>query len=230
MGMGSDMGVRRRVRLFSRSGSSGFALILILGLCLAAARAFSADHDNNIVYRDGETMKIQSTIGVEVELLGNGAGFEVVDKVGNGGTAFKVNRVADGLKSLEVGGESVSNLVVEIAEDVCRRRNLDSIVARLETVEVQVRNLSALASNLQETVTALQQGAIAGVRHDVFLTAKDMAGNTNITMRTMRRSDGSAASSHERLLPGTYNWVWDAAADLPEGFVCDQVVVEVEAQ
>ena len=136
---------------------ASISLSVMTAALLAAANAFSADHDNNIVYRDGETMKIQSRIGIEVELLGNGAGFEVVDKVGNGGTAFKVNRVADGLKSLEVGGESVSNLVVEIAEDVCRRRIGGDIDARLGALEAEVARLTATIANLQRSVATIQE-------------------------------------------------------------------------
>ena len=55
----------------------------------------------------------------------------------------------------------------------------------------------------------------AGTKYDTSFTAKDMMGNTNIAMRTVRKSDGTAANmTKEQLLPGTYNWVWDAAADL----------------
>ena len=202
----------------------------LAAFCLLAMNAFSADYDNNITYRNGEPLKIQSKIDVRVELLGNDADFEVVDMVGNGETAFKVNRVADGLKTLEVGGESVSNLVVNIAEDVCSRRCGGSLGARLDALEAEVRRLSTIVSNLQQTATNLQQSVSAGIRHDIYLIAQDKAGNTNITMRTLRRADGSAATAHEKLPPGTYNWVWDAAADLPESYVCDRVSIEVKAQ
>jgi formylglycine-generating enzyme required for sulfatase activity len=52
-----------------------------------------------------------------------------------------------------------------------------------------------------------------------------MVGNTNITMKTIRKAGGSAAAMKEVLLPGSYNWVWDAAADLPKDFQCDRVTV-----
>lgn len=66
----------------------------------------------------------------------------------------------------------------------------------------------------------------AGTKYDTSFTAKDMVGNTNITMATIRKSDGSAANvTKEQLLPGTYNWVWDAAADLPKNWQCDRVTV-----
>ena len=66
----------------------------------------------------------------------------------------------------------------------------------------------------------------AGVKYDTSFTAKDMVGNTNIAMKTTRKADGSAVNvAKEQLLPGTYNWIWDAAADLPKDFKCDRVTV-----
>ena len=53
----------------------------------------------------------------------------------------------------------------------------------------------------------------AGTKYDTSFTAKDMVGNTNIAMRTIRKADGTAAAAKEQLLPGTYSWVWDAVAD-----------------
>ena len=65
-----------------------------------------------------------------------------------------------------------------------------------------------------------------GILHDVSFTALDVVGGTNITMATVRKEDGTAANvALERLTPGTYNWVWDAAADLPTGWKCDRVTV-----
>ena len=65
----------------------------------------------------------------------------------------------------------------------------------------------------------------AGVKYDTSFTAKDMVGNTNIAMKTIRKADGTAAAAKEQLMPDTYNWVWDAAADLPKDFKCDRVTV-----
>ena len=65
----------------------------------------------------------------------------------------------------------------------------------------------------------------AGTKYDTSFTAKDMVGNTNIAMRTIRKADGTAAATREQLLPGTYSWVWDAVADLPKNFKCDRVTV-----
>ena len=66
----------------------------------------------------------------------------------------------------------------------------------------------------------------SGTKYDTSFTAKDMVGGTNITMATVCKSDGTAANvTKEQLLPGTYNWVWDAAADLPKDWKCDRVTV-----
>ena len=71
----------------------------------------------------------------------------------------------------------------------------------------------------------------SGMTYDTTFTARDMVGNTNIAMRTVRKSDGTAANvDGEALQPGTYHWVWDAAADLPDGFQCERVKVEVTAE
>ncbi|MBQ9740356.1 MAG: hypothetical protein IJV91_05390 [Kiritimatiellae bacterium] len=70
----------------------------------------------------------------------------------------------------------------------------------------------------------------AGTKYDTSFTAKEMVGNTNITMRTIRKADGTAAATKEQLQPGTYNWVWDAAADLPDGFQCERMTIEMTAK
>jgi hypothetical protein len=53
----------------------------------------------------------------------------------------------------------------------------------------------------------------SGTKYDTSFVAKDMVGGTNIAMKTIRKSDGTSAAAVEQLLPGTYNWIWDAAAD-----------------
>ena len=71
----------------------------------------------------------------------------------------------------------------------------------------------------------------SGMKYDTSFTAKDMVGGTNITMATIRKADGSAANvAKEQLTPGTYNWVWDAVADLPKDFQCDRVTVTGTAE
>ena len=71
----------------------------------------------------------------------------------------------------------------------------------------------------------------AGVMYDASFTAKDLVGNTNLTLKTLYKSDGTAANvAKEHLLPGTYNWVWDATADLGEDTVLDRVTISIKAQ
>ena len=65
----------------------------------------------------------------------------------------------------------------------------------------------------------------SGARYDTSFTAKDMVGATNVVMKTIRKSDGTIAAAKEQLLPGTYNWVWDAPADLPDGFESGRMIV-----
>jgi formylglycine-generating enzyme required for sulfatase activity len=70
----------------------------------------------------------------------------------------------------------------------------------------------------------------SGTKYDTSFVAKDMVGGTNIAMKTIRKSNGVAAEEKEKLLPGTYNWIWDAAADLPDGFKCDRMTVTGTAE
>ena len=60
----------------------------------------------------------------------------------------------------------------------------------------------------------------SGTKYDTSFTAKDVAGGTNLTMKTLYKSNGTAANvAKEALLPGTYNWVWDAGEDLTRRWV-----------
>ena len=69
----------------------------------------------------------------------------------------------------------------------------------------------------------------SGTKYDTSFTAKDVADGTNLTMKTLYKSNGVAANvAKEQLSPGTYNWVWNATADLGEGTVLEKVVVEGE--
>ena len=71
----------------------------------------------------------------------------------------------------------------------------------------------------------------AGKKYDTSFTAKDVAGGTNLTLKTLYKSDGIAANvAKEQLLPGTYNWVWDATADLGVGTVLDRVTITVDVK
>lgn len=60
----------------------------------------------------------------------------------------------------------------------------------------------------------------SGTKYDTSFVVKDMVGGTNIAMKTIRKADGTAAAAKKQLLPGTYSWVWDAAADLPKDSDC----------
>lgn len=88
------------------------------------------------------------------------------------------------------------------------------------TVEAQQRYPWNGLVDLKFTITG--EG---GTKYDTSFTAKDMVGGTNIAMKTIRKSNGVAAEEKEKLLPGTYNWVWDAAADLPNDFKCERMTV-----
>ena len=112
-------------------------------------------------------------------------------------------------------------------------RGRAALVAAMITIAI-----TALADNPTISVSARQRypwnGLVdvhftitgdAGTKYETSFTAKDMVGNTNIAMRTIRKADGTAAATKEPLLPGTYSWVWDAAADLPKDFKCDRVTV-----
>ena len=72
---------------------------------------------------------------------------------------------------------------------------------------------------------------IVGQQYTVTLSAKDVAGNTNLPMQTIHKANGTSVNlTGEVLQPGTYHWVWDAAADLPKDFKCERVTVEVKAE
>ena len=64
-----------------------------------------------------------------------------------------------------------------------------------------------------------------GTEYSTSFAAKDVVGGTNVTMATIVKSDGSSAAAKENLLPGTYNWVWNAQSDLPSGWQCERVTV-----
>ena len=66
----------------------------------------------------------------------------------------------------------------------------------------------------------------SNVKYDTSFVIKDLVGGTNLTMRNVRKSDGTAVNvANEHLLPGIYNWIWYASADLPKDFECEKVVV-----
>ena len=56
-----------------------------------------------------------------------------------------------------------------------------------------------------------------------------MIGNTNVAMKTICKADGTSIVATEPLLAGTYNWIWDAAADLPKDFKCERMTISAIA-
>ena len=69
----------------------------------------------------------------------------------------------------------------------------------------------------------------AGVLYGVVLSVTDTVGGTNLTMRTVTTSEeGAINPTGAKVTPGQYRWTWDAAADLPDGFECDAVSINVD--
>ncbi len=68
-----------------------------------------------------------------------------------------------------------------------------------------------------------------GETYRIELSATDKSGGTNLPVRTVRCAatlgGGEAANPVDVPAPGTHRLVWDAAADLPAGFVADRVTV-----
>ena len=122
--------------------------------------------------------------------------------------------------------QKVNNLTTTIAGTI----NLYAVWEKLPPSSVEIHAGSRYPWNglvdIHFTITGT-----SGMTYDTTFTAKDMVGNTNILMRTVRKSDGTAANVEgEALQPGTYHWVWNAAADLPKDFKCERVTVEVTAE
>jgi len=69
----------------------------------------------------------------------------------------------------------------------------------------------------------------AGTKYDTSFVAKDVVGGTNLPMRTLMDANGAALSLTNSLMPGSYKWIWDAVADLPDGFACNRVTIAGDA-
>lgn len=66
------------------------------------------------------------------------------------------------------------------------------------------------------------------IQYNTKLEMFDQAGGTNINMRTVSKSDGTDANTHQEFLkPANYHWVWNAEEDLPENFVSDKIIFNV---
>lgn len=68
-------------------------------------------------------------------------------------------------------------------------------------------------------------GGDPGTPCNAILGAKNTADGTPLPLATLRDADGTSVSPSAPLLPGTHRLVWDAAADLPDGFECVAVSV-----
>ena len=69
----------------------------------------------------------------------------------------------------------------------------------------------------------------AGVSYGAWLSVEDTVGGTNLSMRTVATAEGIAINpAGAKVTPGEYRWIWDAAADLPDGFECEAVSVNVD--
>lgn len=68
------------------------------------------------------------------------------------------------------------------------------------------------------------------VQYAVKLEVEDLVGGTNLPMRTVSKKGGAAVNRNgEFVYPGAHRWVWDAGADLPDGFESERVVVKVNS-
>jgi len=68
------------------------------------------------------------------------------------------------------------------------------------------------------------------VQYAVKLLAKDLVGGTNLPIRTVSKKGGAMVNRNGELVhPGEHRWVWDADADLPDGFESERVVVKVNS-
>lgn len=65
------------------------------------------------------------------------------------------------------------------------------------------------------------------VQYKVSFSAKDLNGGTNLPMRTVCRPNGTSVALTNRLAVGTYEWTWNAALDLPNGFSSERIKLEV---
>jgi len=63
----------------------------------------------------------------------------------------------------------------------------------------------------------------------VALVARDVDGGTNLAVRTVWEDRGAVTNDAVDLRPGVHRLVWNAAADLPEGFAADRVAIGVRA-
>lgn len=70
----------------------------------------------------------------------------------------------------------------------------------------------------------------AARRYRVEVEATDLGGGTNLLAATVWKDGGAVTNSTLDLSPGEHRLVWSAGADLPEGFVADNVAVSLRAE
>lgn len=153
---------------------------LIFAVLLAATSVIAADHDNNIIYKDGETLKIQSKIGVDVQLIGENTEFSVTDKDGST-KVFSIDKKSAGLDRITVDGASASNLV----EDIVKAYQDPTLAARMTAAE---NNIERIDGELEE-LRPLKQFA---VDYSIFKSVADTRFNSiyNDLGHTMISNDG----------------------------------------
>lgn len=86
---------------------------VLFAILFAATSVLAVEHDNNIIYKDGENLKIQSKIGVDVQLTGENTEFKVSD-MDSSESVFSIGKNGTGLSRLTLDGETASNLVASM--------------------------------------------------------------------------------------------------------------------
>ena len=119
--------------------------------------------------------------------------------------------------------ESVKNLTTT-ANGIVNLYAIWECQASVENVSAKQRYPWNGLVDLKFTITGT-----SGIKYDAIFTAKDMIGNTNVAMKTICKADGTSIVATEPLLAGTYNWIWDATADLPKDFKCDRMTISAIA-
>ena len=100
---------------------------------------------------------------------------------------------------------------------------MGDVVAEEPTISVEARQRYPWNGLVDIKFTVTGE---SNVKYDTSFVIKDLVGGTNLTMRNVRKSDGTAVNvANEHLLPGIYNWIWHASADLPKDFECEKVTV-----
>ncbi len=122
---------------------------VLFAVLLAASSTIAAEHDNNIIYKDGETLKIQSKIGVEAQLTGDATEFSVVDKDSDT-KILEVGKFEPGLNRIKLDGNSASNLVVDIVDS-----KVGSLEQRVVAVEEAIQPLDNRITRIEDDIEDL---------------------------------------------------------------------------